>query len=173
VLGPAGDVGTANDGTLASLELANRTMRETLRLHPASGVGAREAATDVSVGEFEIRKGTLVLWSPYLAGRDAGAWADPERFDPDRFLDLDDARRAIADEAWMPFGRGPRMCVGFALAQMELTLIIARLAQRLDIEPTAPHPPGPTGLIVSQPVGGAPMRVRARRQLLRSAEHAS
>ncbi len=173
VFGPVGDVCTATDETLASLELAHRTMRESLRLHPASGVGAREAAADVSVGEFEIGTGTVVLWSPYLAGRDAEAWADPERFDPDRFLDLDDAQRAIADEAWVPFGRGPRMCVGFALAQMELTLIIARLAQQLDIEPTAPRPPEPTGLIVSRPVGGAPMRVRARRQPLRSVEHAS
>jgi cytochrome P450 len=151
-----------DDRTLAALELANRTMRESLRLHPASGVGAREAATDVTVGGYSIPAGTLVLWSPYLAGRDADSWTEPDRFEPDRFLDLDDAQRAIADDAWVPFGRGPRMCVGFALAQMELTLIVARLAQRLDLTPTAPDPPEPAGLIVSRPVGGAPMFVRPR-----------
>ena len=119
-------------------------------------------AVEVIVGPYRIPKGTLVLWSPYLAGRDAEAWRDPDRFDAARFLDLDDAQRTLADEAWVPFGRGPRMCVGFALAQMELTLILARLAQRIDITPTAPRPPRPEGLIVSQPVGGAPMYVTPR-----------
>lgn len=159
----ASDAGAGpNDQTLSALDLANRTMRESLRLHPASGVGAREAAVEVIVGPYRIPKGTLVLWSPYLAGRDAEAWRDPDRFDAARFLDLDDAQRTLADEAWVPFGRGPRMCVGFALAQMELTLILARLAQRIDITPTAPRPPRPEGLIVSQPVGGAPMYVTPR-----------
>ena len=162
VLGPPGASGIPDEQSLTALDLANRTMRETLRLHPASGVGGREAATDVTVGDYTIPEGTLVLWSPYLAGRNTDAWADPDSFDPDRFLHLDDAQRALADEAWVPFGRGPRMCVGFALAQMELTLIISRLAQRLDLSPTAPHPPVPTGLIVSQPTGGAPMHVTPR-----------
>ena len=81
------------------------------------------------------------MWSPYLAGRHEAAWPDPERFDPDRFLDLDPAQKALSDEAWVPFGKGPRMCIGFALAQMELTLITARLAQRLALRPTARPPP--------------------------------
>jgi cytochrome P450 len=54
---------------------------------------------------------------------------------------------------------------GFALAQMELTLILARLAQRLDISPTSTVVPEPVGLIVSQPTGGAPMLVRERPSL--------
>ena len=160
--GPPAEQRDLDDETLASLRLANRTMRESLRLHPASGVGAREAVVDVTVGPHSIPKGTLVLWSPYLAGRDPETWTDADRFDPDRFLDLDSVQRAIADDGWVPFGRGPRMCVGFALAQMELTLVVARLAQRLDLTPTAPRPPAPAGLIVSQPVGGAPMHVANR-----------
>jgi len=137
-------------------------MRETLRLHPASGVGAREAVTDVEVGDHSIPAGTLALWSPYLAGRDPQSWDGPDDFRPERFADLDGAQRALADDAWVPFGRGPRMCIGFALAQMELTLIVARLAQRVDLAPTAPHPPDAFGLIVSRPVGGVSMRVAAR-----------
>ena len=162
VFGPPSTQREPDERTLAALDLANRTMRETLRLHPASGVGAREAASDIRLGAHSVPKGTLVLWSPYLVGRDPDTWADATHFDPDRFLDLNETQRAITDDGWVPFGRGPRMCVGFALAQMELTLIIARLAQRLDLTPTAPRPPEPAGLIVSLPIGGAPMYVSSR-----------
>lgn len=165
VFGPPGGQPEPDDRTLVALELASRTMRESLRLHPASGVGARQAATDVTVGAHSIPKGTLVLWSPYLAGRDSATWVAPDHFDPDRFLDLDEVQRSITDDGWVPFGRGPRMCVGFALAQMELTLIVARLAQRLDLVPPTPRPPQPAGLIVSRPIGGAPMYVSPRTNL--------
>jgi cytochrome P450 len=62
----------------------------------------------------------------------------------------------------VPFGRGPRNCIGFALAQMELTLVIARLAQRLDLDPTRDREPRPVGMVVNRPRGGVPMRVRVR-----------
>ena len=155
--GPAPD-----DTTLARLELANRVMRETLRLHPAGVVSPREAAVDVTVGGYLIPKGTLILWSPHLAGRTPEAWLDPLRFDPDRFIDPAPEQRALADIAWVPFGRGARNCIGFALAQMELTLIIARLAQRLDITADRTEKPRPVGMVVNRPRGGAPMRVSAR-----------
>ena len=74
--------------SLSRLELAERVMRETLRLHPAGVVSPREAAVDVVVNGYRIPKGTLILWSAYLAGRDADAWVEPLRFDPSRFLDL-------------------------------------------------------------------------------------
>ena len=162
VLGPHGEQQVIDDQSLAKLQFANRTMRESLRLHPASGVGAREAAVDLRVGPYTIRKGTLVLWSPYLVGRHAPTWIDADRFDPDRLLALDEMQRGLAEAAWVPFGRGPRMCIGFALAQMELTLITARLAQRLNVTPTAARPPEPVGLVVSQPAGGAFMYTRPR-----------
>lgn len=147
---------------LSALDYADRVMRETLRLHPAGVVSPREAARDVTVGDVAIRKGTLVLWSAHLAGRDPAAWVDPLTFDPDRFTRLDDDQRAIADAAWVPFGGGRRNCIGFALAQMELTLIISRLAQRLDVEPTTTVKPRPVGMVVNRPTGGVPMRVHAR-----------
>lgn len=147
---------------LSSLGYADRVMRETLRLHPAGVISPREAAVDVDVGGHTIRKGTLILWSAHLAGRDAAAWADPDTFDPDRFVDLDPARRALADIAWVPFGRGARNCIGFALAQMELTLVIARIAQRLDVRPVSATLPEPVGMVVNRPTGGVPMDVSCR-----------
>ena len=162
-LGRTGDEARVDEGTLAALDLAGRCMRETLRLHPAGVVSPREAATDVTIGGFDIPTGTLVLWSAHLAGRDAVAWPDPMTFDPDRFVDPSSESKALADIAWVPFGRGHRNCIGFALAQMELTLMLARFAQRLDVSPSTDHVPAPVGMVVNRPRGGAPMLVSPRR----------
>jgi cytochrome P450 len=162
VYGPVGSGPTADDATLAGLDLAARVMRETTRLHPAGVVAPREAVVDVVVSGYRIPKGTLILWSAHLAGRDPTAWTDPLTFDPDRFVDMSPEQSAMADLAWVPFGRGARNCIGFALAQMELTLIIARLAQRLDVEAIGAKP-RPVGMVVNRPSGGAPMAVTARR----------
>jgi cytochrome P450 len=157
------DAGTRpDDAALLTLTAARNTMRETLRMHPASGVAAREAVVDLELGGHTVPRHTIILWSPYLAGRDPDAWVDPETFRPDRFLEVNERRQQLANEAWVPFGRGPRMCVGFALAQMELTLIVARLAQRLELTAVSPTLPPPRGLIVSRPEGGAVMHVRRR-----------
>lgn len=158
----AGDQEGDHTTTLNALAYANQVMRETLRLHPAGVVSPREAAQDIALGDLEIRKGTLVLWSAYLAGRDAQLWVDPLIFDPDRFTRLDDDQQAVANSGWVPFGGGRRNCIGFALAQMELALIISRLAQRLDIEPTSTTSPSPVGTVVNRPTGGVPMRVHER-----------
>ncbi len=162
VYGPIRSTSDFDESTLARLDLANRTMRETTRLHPAGVISPREAAVDLTIGGYRIPKGTLILWSAHLAGRDPAAWANPLDFDPDRFIDPPDERRALADIAWVPFGRGARNCIGFALAQMEPTLIIARLAQRLDVQAVTLQKPRPVGMVVNRPSGGTPMLVSAR-----------
>ena len=168
VLGPVDGSATAVAGTdtLAGLAFANRVMREALRLHPAGAITPREAATNLVVGGYEVTKGTLVMWSAHLAGRDPVAWPDVLAFDPDRFDGLTPEQQAVSDAAWVPFGRGARNCIGFALAQMELTLIISRLAQRLDITRTTPDMPDPVGTVVNRPAGGVPMQVSARHATL-------
>ena len=93
------------------------------------------------------------------AGRDAGAWPDPLAFDPDRFLDPTPEQLELSRNAWVPFGGGARNCIGFALAQMELTLILARLAQRVDVELLGATKPRPVGMVVNRPQGGVPARV--------------
>jgi cytochrome P450 len=149
-------------GANASLPYTERVVRECLRLHPAGLMGVRLAADDLAIAGVRIRKGTLIAWSPYLSGRDPEVWHEPLRFDPDRFDVLDDEQRARTDEAWVPFGRGPHMCLGFALAQLELTLVTARVAQRLDLSASDPAIPRPVGMIVNRPEGGALVRIRGR-----------
>jgi hypothetical protein len=154
----AGD-GPFDETHLARLAVAGRVMRETLRLHPPGSFSPRMAHVDMDVGGFRIPKETLILWSAHLAGRDPTVWAEPLTFDPDRFVDPTPEQKTSADMAWVPFGKGARNCIGFALAQMELTLIVARLAQRLDIEPLTETMPRAVGLVVNRPEGGALMRV--------------
>lgn len=163
VFGPVDDRRRpADESVLTKLAYAQRVVHESLRLHPAGLIAARVAGDDLRIGDHGIKKGTLITWSPYLAGRDPDTWVDPELFDPDRYLSLTDEQRAFADRAWVPFGRGPHMCLGFALAQMELVLMIARFAQRLDLTPTSNQVPKPVGMVVNRPIGGAPFRVSRR-----------
>jgi cytochrome P450 len=163
ILGPHGATRQRpDDATLSQLEYAQRVVHESLRLHPAGLIGARVAAREIRLGDYVIRKGTLIAWSPYLAGRDPDTWTDPLEFNPDRYLSLTDEQRTATDRAWIPFGRGPHMCLGYALAQMELVLMIARFAQRLDLMPTSQVIPKPTGMVVNRPIGGAPFTIRPR-----------
>jgi cytochrome P450 len=162
VLGEPGAPGQrfpSDHALLEELREARNVVLESLRLHPAGLIAVRQAARDVAIGGFMIRRGTLIVWSPHLAGRDGHTWIDPLRFDPDRFNDLSADQQALADQAWVPFGRGPHMCLGFGLAQMELTLAIARLAQRLDVESTSTEIPRPVGMVVNRPTAGAVFRV--------------
>lgn len=154
--------GDADATTLAGLAGAGRVVRETTRLHPAGAFAPRQAARDVVIAGYRIRRGTLILWSPFLAGRDPQAWSEPLRFSPERFVAMSEDQRVLADIAWVPFGRGARNCIGFALAQMELTLIIARLAQRLDVVAVSGDVPRPFGMVVNRPAGGVPMLVAER-----------
>lgn len=163
VLGPLDAPTQRDDTTLKRLDYAHRVVHESLRLHPAGMIGARVAACDVSIGEYVIKKGSLIAWSPYLVGRDADTWTDALTFDPDRYLDVTPEQQAITDRGWVPFGRGPHMCIGYALAQMELVLMIARFAQRLDLEPVAEVVPKPVGMVVNRPIGGAPFHIGPRR----------
>jgi cytochrome P450 len=161
VLGAPGERRVFDHTTLNRLEVAGRVVKETLRLHPAGVISPREAARDLDVAGYTITKGTLVLWSAHLAGSDLDVWDDPLRFHPDRFIDMTDDQRA-ADAAWVPFGGGRRNCIGFALAQMELTLLISRQAQRLDLTPPTTGKPGPVGMVVNRPNGGVPFEVSRR-----------
>ena len=151
---------------LLQLDLASRVMKETLRLHPPGAFAPREAAIDIVLGAHVIRKGTLILWSPYLLGRDAATWPRPDEFDPDRFIDTTAEQQRDIDRAWLPFGAGARMCIGFALAQMELTLIVARLAQHLDLDPASGTVPRPTGMVVNRPSGPPTYTVTQRQDAI-------
>lgn len=156
VLGAAD--GSIGPDELKALTYTQAVLHESLRIHPAGLFAPRQAVRDVRIGDHVIPKRAMVLWSPYIAGRDGEVWDDPLTFDPERHLDPSPELAARMDAAWVPFGRGPRRCIGFALAQMELTLILARLAQQVDLELVDDRTPRPHGMVVNRPEGGVAVR---------------
>ena len=83
---------------------------------------------------------------------------DPDRFDPDRFDAANE--KTIPRGAYVPFGAGPRICIGNNFAMMEGQLILATLAQRVELSLAAPGEIAPEPLVTLRPLGGVPMRVR-------------
>lgn len=107
-------------------------IKETLRLYPPIHLGSRIAATDIVFRDFRIPAGTRVLYSIYLTHHDPKYWSTPETFDPDRFAPENAGDRVAY--TFLPFGGGPRNCIGAAFAQMEAKIVLARMLPRYDFQ---------------------------------------
>jgi cytochrome P450 len=120
-------------GDLARLSCTERAVKETLRLYPpAIGAFMRQALADVEIGGYTLPRGSLVQVFSYICQRDPRWFANPETFDPDRFLP--ERQQALPQFAHFPFGGGPRVCIGNTFAMMEMTLVAATLLQQLKVE---------------------------------------
>jgi cytochrome P450 len=117
--------------TLPAMDLLGRVFRETLRLYPPAWGFGRTALQSDTFGQYTVPAGGLVIISPYVMHRSPRLWDRPEAFDPDRFLPA--AAAARPKFAYVPFGSGPRMCIGANLAMMEAPLIVASLLRRFEI----------------------------------------
>ena len=109
-----------------------RVFKETLRLYPPVYFDGRQALVDTSLAGVRCREGTVAMYAPYSLHRRPDFWPDPERFYSDCFLPAAEAARSRY--AWLPFGTGPRVCIGMGFALMEGQLVLARLLQRARFE---------------------------------------
>jgi cytochrome P450 len=143
----------------AELKYCEAVVYETMRLAPPAYMVGRCCAEDVTVGGYDLPKGTTVLVAPYLLHRDARKWERPLEFDPDRWLEKKTGGKAEyplrgmgPNGAYVPFGAGPRVCIGTGFAMMEATLVLAMVARGVDLrlKPGAP-PPKPRALITLRP----------------------
>jgi cytochrome P450 len=107
-------------------ERRSSVINEVLRLYPAGWVGSRRCGADVEFGGTSIRRGTLVLYSPYLTHRDPRLWADPLSFRPERF------EHGAAAWGFIPFAAGERTCLGRSFAHLVLSTVLDALA---DVQP--------------------------------------
>ena len=131
-----------------------------MRLYPPVWGLERIAVEDDVVGGVRVPKGTLVGVIPWCIHRDPRWWPDPERFDPDRFLP--EAAEARPRYAYLPFGAGPRVCIGNSFAMMEAQLALAMIAREHRLERAPWHRVVLDPSVTLRPRGGLPM-VRRRR----------
>ncbi|WP_329110732.1 cytochrome P450 [Micromonospora sp. NBC_01699] len=133
----------------ARLPLAEAVVKEVLRLYPPVWLMTRTARTATSLGKWSLRAGDDVLLNPYLIHRDPRWWRRPDEFDPARWL----TGRPAPGSAYLPFGAGPRVCLGSALTMRQLTLVTSRLAQRFTVESPNAESAAPEFLGRLAPVG--------------------
>ncbi|MFE5482768.1 cytochrome P450 [Streptomyces sp. NPDC056527] len=113
------------DGSPERRQAVQALVSETLRLYPSAWMLPRCAAEDDLLAGYEIEAGTDLFVCPYLTHRDPGLWEDPELFDPARFTTP--GRRPDAPGSYLPFGIGPRACLGLQFALRESTVLLEHL----------------------------------------------
>ncbi len=143
---------------IAQLPFARAVIDESMRLFPPAWLITRRAEADDVLAEADVPRGSLVIMSPYLVHRHPELWSRPERFDPDRFL-----AGPIDRSAFIPFGAGPRLCIGRDFAYAESVALLARLVLHLQFAfPPGAGFPGFEPGVTMRPAGGLALQVTAR-----------
>jgi cytochrome P450 len=144
---------------LTKLPFTKAVINETLRLYPPAYALARIASGPDQIGDVAVRRGAMIMIAPWVLQRHRRLWKEPDAFNPSRFLgDAPLAHRF----AYMPFGAGPRICIGAQLALTEACLVLARVIQRFHVTLAGTRPVLPTAVIVTQPDHAALFRLRPR-----------
>ncbi|MFO0750840.1 MAG: cytochrome P450 [Myxococcota bacterium] len=146
---------------LPRMPLVAAAIDEALRLWPPAYAMGRQVAAPVSVGGFRLEPGTFVMINIYGLHRRPEIYPDPLRYDPSRMLPA--AKKARPRGAWLPFGAGPRVCIGNHFALMEAQLALATILSHVRLELAAPGAPVvPEPMVTLRPKGGLPVIVRRR-----------
>ncbi len=133
---------------LAALPYTRAVLNESLRLFPPAFTIVREAVGPDRIGVTDIRRNDVIMIAPWVLHRHAGYWTDPDAFDPTRFLpDAPPPPRF----AYLPFGAGPRICVGAQFALTEAAIALATLIQAFSVRLAEDRPVLPTAVVTTQP----------------------
>jgi cytochrome P450 len=147
-------------GIAERLPVTRAIIEEAIRLYPPIAAISRVAlGCDDLNGEL-VKPGSLIVISPYVLHRHRLLWRDPNAFDPRRFLGA--ARRSIDRFAYLPFGAGPRICIGSAFALQEATIVLAMIVKYFTFQLRADHPVWPLLRVTLRPANGLPMTIRRR-----------
>jgi cytochrome P450 len=116
-------------------QLLDNVIKESLRLYPPIHIGNRRVAQDMEFAEGRVPAGERMFYSIYLTHRDPAVWEKAEQFCPKRFSQ----GRKTPPMSYIPFGGGPRACIGAAFGQAEARIVMTRLLQTFDFQPVNPH----------------------------------
>lgn len=116
---------------LPQLKYTSMVVNEVLRLYPPSWIMARDVMEDVVLDQYKIKKGSIMVMSEYVLHRNPRYWENPEGFDPERFNEANSHQRPKF--SYLPFGQGPRQCIGMNLALMEIKIILSMVLQHYHV----------------------------------------
>lgn len=142
---------------LGRLPLLDRVVKETLRLMPPASLLLRQSTAAFELGGYGLPRGTMIFISPFITHRLPGHWDAPQAFRPERWEQIDPSIYA-----YLPFGAGPRMCIGTTFALMEIKLALALIVQRFRLALPAGARVEPELRLTLRPRGGLPMRIHAQ-----------
>jgi cytochrome P450 len=146
----------------AGRPLTHGVIHEALRLFPPAYMFGREALEDMELGGYHIRKGEAVILSPWVLGRNPAWYPEPERFLPERWMN--GLEQQLPRFAFIPFGGGPRICIGQGFALLEASIMLEEIGQRFSLHCEDPGAVVPLPSITLPPRDGLPMRVREPEQ---------
>ncbi len=142
---------------LDNLVVTERVIKESMRLYPPAPVMARTPIEPVELAGLKLNPGDQVFVPIYALHRHQQLWHDPDRFDPDRFLPEREA--TLKRTQYMPFGAGPRICLGAAFALVEAKVLLASFIRAARFDWDGRHLPEPLSRITLHPKGGMPLRM--------------
>jgi cytochrome P450 len=140
------------------LTYTEQVINEGMRLFPPAWVIGRRAVEDDEFEGFEIKKEINILCEIYLLHRSEAFWDNPEEFNPDRFSA--EAVKARPRHHFIPFGAGPRMCIGNHFAMIEMQLLLSTIVQRFDFSVVENHPVELNGLLTLRPKYGIKLKIK-------------
>ena len=146
---------------LDALPLTRAAFEEAMRLYPPAPSINREPIEDDQYQDLKLPKGSAVLVMPWTVHRHRLYWDNPEAFMPSRFHP--ENRDKIDRFQYLPFGAGPRVCIGASFALQEAIIALATLLHRYRFDMAGAIKPWPVQKLTTQPDGGLPMTVTARR----------
>ncbi|MGV2065289.1 cytochrome P450 [Agrobacterium sp. 22-226-1] len=146
---------------IARLTYTRQVFSEAMRLYPPAPVVTRTALQDFRLGEHDIPAGTVLYVPIYAVHRHTTLWEEPDRFDPSRFEP--ERVKARHRYAYMPFGAGPRVCIGNAFAMMEAVAILAVLLQNDHLRNKSPANTEPLMRVTLRPENRLMMQVSSRK----------
>jgi cytochrome P450 len=154
------EFGGALDGLADRLVETRAVIDETNRLYPPITAVSRVAIGRDDLAGEPIKPGTMIVIAPYVIHRHRALWTKPDNFDPNRFLG--EARETIDRFSYLPFGVGPRICIGATFAIQEASIVVATIMRNFRLEMVSGCTPWPVQKVTLRPKDGLPMIVRRR-----------
>jgi cytochrome P450 len=148
------------EGLADRLVVTKAVVEEALRLYPPIAALSRAAIGFDTLGGMSVKPRSLIVISPYVLHRHRCLWPRPDAFDPSRFLP--EARGDIPRFAYLPFGIGPRTCIGSSFALQEAVIVLAVLTSQFEIELLPEAKVWPVQRITLRPENGLPMRIQPK-----------